>query len=186
MALITTVNCITRVPQAAANVDILDEIIEEAEGIAGGYCHRTLASTSYTEYHNPSYGQTEVCLRNYPVTGTTTVYTAANTTSPTTLTADTDYTIDTDRGIISLLGGTYPDGPRNLKVTYTAGYSTATLPANLRRALYQLVGWLLETAGTVGAQTESMDGYSVTPEKIINGVPESIAAMLDEYRKVVV
>lgn len=186
MALLTTDTAVSRVPQAAsADFGILADVIEDAQGLADGACKHALESADYTEYHDIGWGQVVVALRQSPVTGTPVVQTDANTTAPTTLTADTDYTLDTASGILSSLAGDFPAGPRNLKVTYTAGYTEATLPAGLRRVLLQIVGWILESAGNAGAQSEGQDGYSVTYEALRDGLPESLWNSLQPWRTVV-
>jgi len=186
MALLTVENCMARVPQAAtASLGIMEDVIAEAQGLADGACGRVLESANYTEYHDIGSGQTLVALRQSPVTGTPAVYTDANTTIPTTLTDCTSYTLDTDAGILASTGA-FPSGPRNLLVTYTAGYTAATCPAGLRRVLYQIVGWILESAGNSGAASEGQDGYNVTYEELRDGLPLSLWAALQPWRKVVV
>lgn len=186
MALITVGDCLQRVPQAAGNEDILVDLIEEAEALAGNVCKRKLASASYTDYYDIGVGQAVVALRQAPTTETLVVQTGANSAAPSTLSADTDYTLDTDAGIISSLSGAFPTGSRNLKVTYTAGYTAAACPAGLRRVLYQLVGWLLESAGNAGVSSEGQDGYTAQYDPLEDGVPGNLARALNPWRKVVV
>ena len=186
MALLTVATVISRVPQASsADPTILSDVISEAQSLADGACGRTLETTAYTEYHDIGSEQETVCLRQSPITGTPVVYSDANTTAPTTLVADTDYVLDTTAGILTTLGDSFPSGPRNLKVTYTAGYTSVTLPAGLRRVLLQVVGWILESAGNSGATSEAQDGYNVNYETIRAGLPDSLWNALQPWRKVV-
>ena len=178
MALISVTTAIRRVPQAA-NVDaeVLSDAIEEAQSLADGACKHTLESASYTDYYDIGSAQGVVSLRQFPVTGTPVVLAGG-----VTLVADVGYALDTASGILS---GTFPAGPRNLQVIYTAGYTQATCPAGLRRVLCQIVGWLLETSGNTGATSEGQDGYNVTYEALRDGLPESLWNALQLWRKVV-
>ena len=79
-----------------------------------------------------------------------------------------------------------------MRVQYTAGYSTTTLPSGLKRALLDLVAWLIDSRGNAGVQSESVDGVSVTNEDFGSGqfsgsapFPRRIASQLDAYRRVV-
>lgn len=181
MALLTVQKCIERVPQAAtAAPSIMADVIAEAQDLAGGACGRVLESAAYTEYHDIGVGQAAVVLRQAPVTGTPVVLA-----SGVTLTVDVGYALDTGSGILSAASGVFPAGGRNLVVTYTAGYTAATCPAGLRRVLYQIVGWILESAGNAGAASEGQDGYNVTYETLRDGLPESLWAALQPWRMVV-
>lgn len=185
MPLLVSSKALDWVPQASGKEGRLADAIEMAESLAGAYCHRTLASASYTEYHDIGRDQTQVLLRQAPVVGTITFSVGDNGIAPTLQTVDDDYLLDADAGIVTSLVGSWDEGPRQVKVVYTAGYTSTTIPAALKRALYQLTAWLFETAGNAGAAQESMDGYSVTPHPLVDGVPADIAAMLDPYRRVV-
>ena len=186
MPLITENAVAIRVSQADGKADILEEIIAEAQALADGYCKRVLESASYTEYHDIGHDQAALSLRQYPVTGTLLLYTGTNG-NPTLLqTSGVDYLLDTDAGIINCLTGAWPEGPRNVRATYTAGYTAATCPAGLKAALYDLCAFRLEFTGSAGASGESADGYQVTYEDTIAGVPLSIAKLLDPFARRVV
>jgi hypothetical protein len=183
MALITAGDCRDFVPQAAGHEATLATRIAQAEARADNYCKRRLNSATYTEIRDIGDCQSVVLLRNYPVVGAVVIQEDYNTTTPTTLVLATDYVIDSDIGQIDKLGAYFPGGQRNLAITYTAGYTSTTCPAGLKAALYELVGWLIEMAGNRNATQESADGYSVTYEKLIDGIPESLASDFDPYRR---
>lgn len=171
MALLDYAKTLQRVPQATDDSNLMDAI-EEAEGLASGVCKRNLGSASYTESYDIGFGQAAFALRQYPVTGTPVVQAGG---------VPVAYTIDSATGIVS---GTFPTG--SVSVTYTAGYTEATCPAGLRRVLYQLVGWILESAGNAGVTSEGQDGYTVQYDPLEDGVPGNLARALNPYRKVVI
>lgn len=186
MSLLTVANVQDWVPQAAGEEGLIEDAIAMAEGLADAYCDRDLASAAHTETYDIGDGQGVVALRNYPIdtTATFTVKTAADTSSPTTLTTS-DYERDADHGLLLAAdGGTFPAGARSLEVTYTAGYTSATLPAGLRRALLQLVAWVLESRGNVGTRQESVDGHQWTSENMDGAVPASIGQALHPWKAV--
>lgn len=186
MNLLTTAQVQAWVPQASGEEGLLADAIEMAEALADAYCDRGLTASARTETYDIGDGQGVVALRNYPIdtTATFTVKTAADTSSPTTLTTS-DYERDADHGLLLAAdGGTFPAGARSLEVTYTAGYTTATLPPGLRRALLQLVAWVLESRGNVGTRQESVDGHQWTNEPMDGAVPESIGKMLHPWKAV--
>jgi hypothetical protein len=186
MSLLTLVQVQDWVPQAAGEESLIADAIEMAEALADAYCDRGLAAGARTETYDIGDGQGVVALRNYPIdtTATFTVKTGADTDTPTTLTSS-DYELDATHGLLLAAdGGTFPAGARSLEVTYTAGYTSATLPAGLRRALLQLVAWVLESRGNVGTRQESVDGHQWTSEDMDGVVPTSVGAALRPWKAV--
>jgi len=186
MSLLTVVQVQDWVPQAAGEESLIADAIEMAEALADAYCDRGLAAGARTETYDIGDGQGVVALRNYPIdtTATFTVKTGADTDTPTTLTSS-DYELDATHGLLLAAdGGTFPVGQRSLEVTYTAGYTSATLPAGLRRALLQLVAWVLESRGNVGTRQESVDGHQWTNEDMDGAVPASIGQALHPWKAV--
>lgn len=185
MSLLTVAQVQDWVPQATGEEGLLSDAIEMAEGLADEYCDRPLLAIARTEYHTVEERQSSVQLRAYPVdtTAAFTVLEDAESDTPTTLDSS-DYILDNTAGILYRDSGYWLPGPRNLKVTYTAGYTSATLPAGLRRALLQLVAWVLESRGNVGTRQESVDGHQWTSEDMDGAVPASIGAALRPWKAV--
>jgi hypothetical protein len=179
MSVLTANDCALWLPQATGIPSgLLTDAIEQAEALAGDYCHRVFATASFTEYHDVLAGMESIGLRNPPVSSVVLTDNARGT-APTTVLA-ANYYAETDTGIVTLLYGASP-GTSNLKVVYTGGYSAATLPAGLKRALLQLVGWLIDSRGDAGSSSSSMDGMSITREGMVGNVPASIASQLNPY-----
>lgn len=181
MSLLTVKQVQDWVPQASGEEALIADAITMAEGLADQACSRTLEAASVTEYFDVGEYQSSVVLGRYPVVSVTSVVEDASDTSPTTLTSS-DYILDTPSGILRRDGASWPVGARSVAVTYTGGYTTATLPAGLRRALLQLVAWVFEDRGNVGAVNDQTDGHSVTFDEMDGPVPKRIAQALAPWK----
>lgn len=187
MALITAQDCAMRLPQADGNESIMAAVIAAAEDLAKGVIGYALAVTAYTEKRNIGREQDQLVLNAVPIVidDTHTFTVQKGTTSLTTMTRNTEYHIDTDTGVLTRIdGGTFEEGRRNMTITYSAGYTATTLPAALKDAVLDIVGWRLQSTGGAGSTSEQMDGYSTNYEKLVRGVPESIAEKLQPFARV--
>lgn len=115
-----------------------DELLTALEARAvdqvGKLCHlRLAASGSVTEYHNGS--GSYVLWLDYPATAVASVSTRAFITDAWTALGSTTYELD-GRKLYGL--DVWPEGTRNIKVVYTAGY-TAPLSTTIPRDVYQLI-----------------------------------------------
>jgi len=98
------------------------------------YCKRVFKSAAYTEYYDGVLDMSSLILNQYPVSAISSIYddpswyyTADS------LILATDYAYDADSGMVFLAPGyRFSMGKRNIKITYTAGYST--IPADLANA----------------------------------------------------
>lgn len=116
-------------------------------------------SASRTEYKSGDQSPM-LFMDHHPITAITSVYddNDLNYTADT-LVASTDYSYVAEQGMIFLKAGYFAKGTNNVKVTYTAGYTSATLPEDLKLALAQLViADYLELKGGVNA----FEGESLT------------------------
>lgn len=180
MSLLLSTDVTTWVPQASGqSAAMVLEAIAMAEGLADAYCDCALESASHDEYYSIKTGQERILLRHVPVTAITTVYDDAQATVPSEIDAD-DYVYDPATGILE-----YPFvvGMRTCRVVYTAGYTSATMPEALKRALLQIVAWVFGFRGNVGYKSLSAEGTSETLEPIVNGLPISLGEALEPWRR---
>lgn len=177
MPLIDEQLVLTWVPGASDNAERIADAIRQAQAIAEAYCGFGFDSASYDEYYETPSRATAIVLRHRPVTAVSAVYEDARSSSPTLLDSD-DYYCEGDTGILRRRGG-YWSGV--VRVQYTAGWDSTSVPADLQQALLDLVAWLLNQRGNVGVRAEAMDGYRVDYE---GGLPERVRVVLDKYRKV--
>jgi len=189
MSLLTVSDVQVWVPQSEERTPQIADAIDMAEAAAAQYCGRDLELTSYTEVLDVPPYTASLLLPNWPpVVDITHAMTVTESPDEGALVVpSTDYAVDADSGFLRRIDGAYwASGYRSVQVAYHAGYTSGTLPPGLKRALLQLVAWVMESAGNVGATQESRDGYSVTYEELDQGVPRSIGAALRPYRRLTV
>jgi hypothetical protein len=141
-------------------------------------------SASYTEKHNGN-GWHRIVLKNAPVTTLTSVSVVAPDGSSEAV--DTDaYTYEAETGIVGFqpasegvlsvdewgessdrvwnVSPQFPGGFQNISIVYTGGYSSQTMPAGLKLAMYQYVDVLMSQAvAGVGAgafKSERLGDYN--------------------------
>ena len=151
---------------------VLGQLVDRATKAIESYCKRTFSSASYTEYHDGK-GASALILKHRPVTAVTSVHDDADRVfGADSLIASTDYIVREAEGIIEWLtsSSTFPstaayfyDYQLNVKVIYTAGYST--IPDDLEQACIMLAALLYHRGkqGADGIKQEAQSGaYSVT------------------------
>ncbi len=180
--LLTNTEVLRLVPQAAGQDAIVGDCIDAVEGLANGFCRRTLTSMAQDEYYDTGTDQGVLQLLNWPVTAVTVVTDDAQAAAPTTLTT-AEYIRNNNAGILTRVDAYWTAGTAAVRVQYTAGYTAATCPQMLRQALLRLCSWWFEQRGNVGVSQESSDGWSGTYEDLVDGIPASVATMLRQYRK---
>jgi hypothetical protein len=176
------------------DADSLDWLINAASSFIESFCKRVFtnsgALTTETIYINGT-GRDILLLPNFPVAndGTIRVYTFDTVTQTVldTLTEHTDYEVDFTAG--ALITGQWSNGFKNIKVTYSHGYTTATMPWDLKNACLSLVNYLYSNKDKVGMNSERIGGYSYTKETagqvLFAGlpIPGDIILMLNAYRR---
>ena len=192
MALLTASQVTKWVPGIdAVHADLVADAIDEATSLAEEFCDRALEQSSHDEYTGGYYVEyldvegdtvTVLSLKAYPVTEIVSVYEAASETTPSELDSD-EYRLDSAAGLLHRVDTEWYQGIRQVVVTYTGGYTATTLPAGLRRALLQLVAWVIHGRGDVGNQSDSSDGVSRTRLPMDGGIPADVASMLRPYRR---
>jgi len=141
--------------------DFLQEAINEWSDTVETRLGRVINSAEHTgERHDG--GKLAVLLKNIPVT------TLSSISVDGAALGSSDYTIDTDSGIIRLGSGkAFGGGPGSILVTYTGGYST--VPGDLKRAMMQLVALELYLSGhgrkALAKRSESTDAGTTIYER---------------------
>jgi hypothetical protein len=152
---------------SAADALFVADLIEDVSLAIARHCNRitqdnvpTFLSASRVEYYDGTFSD-EIVLRAYPVTAITSVYTIDNSGNETVVDSDS-YRYDPTTGVLKLLGGwdiegefiesavlsnrpgyyigpypRWPRGMRNVKVTYTGGWTA--IPNDLVRIATQMV-----------------------------------------------
>lgn len=163
----------------SADVDV-ERLIESASRVANTYAQRHLAATDYTERRSGD-GGVELLLRQYPVQSITSIHVDGDREfgDDTEL---TDYEYDEDSGIVYYYDG-WPEGVRNIKIVYRAGYEVATMPQDLVSATIEVIAWMQRriTGGQVGTSSHSYGDESITYELT---PPTSAQRIFEAYREV--
>jgi hypothetical protein len=160
--------------------DLVNVVASRMNSEAG----RALKASTYTEYYDGDGGD-ELILKHYPLTSTDVVIYVDETRAFT----DTDYQVsgtdvllDTEAGIVRLDGDSLSVGERNVRVQYSAGYSSSGSDYALFGAAKEYLQLLWQRASkrdTIGLRTESFEGGSRTYE---NDLPWSVKQVLQMYK----
>ncbi len=143
---------------------------------------RKLKAREYTEYYDGN-GKTSLYLDNWPLASTTITITIDSDrafTSTGDIVTSTDVMLTTESGRVRLDGDYFDSGEKNVKVEYTAGYTTSSY-FDLTEAAkeYLQILWNRKTAkDPVAVRTEAYEGISRTFEPEF---PWSVKKILDMY-----
>jgi len=111
---------------------IIESLIDEVSKLFETYCDRIFGSAEYTEYFDGG-GRSWVRPKNYPITAVSGIWDDFEWGWDAEDLIDSSYyRVATDGMFIILKNLTFVDAEQNVKVVYTAGYST--IPFDLRGA----------------------------------------------------
>ena len=147
---------------------------------------RLLKNRSITEFYDGD-GSTWLMLNQYPLSSTTIVITKdGDGTRGFTTTyqmTTTDIRCDTDIGVLSVVGDVFDSGYRNIKVAYSAGYSSSgsnsTPLVSAQKDYVQLLWNRQNNRGSIGVRSESAESGSRTYE---TDLPWSVLKVLQGYK----
>lgn len=160
MALVTAANYKTRAGIAGTTYDgIIALLIPEAEAKVASFCDRIIedVGSDLTEYYDGT-GTNTLTLKAYPITAWTSISylsSVASSVASYTAYATDEYYYVADTGKVIRYSGidyafldspnediVWPCGPANIKVVYRGGYTTSTVPGDMKEAIYDLIGML--------------------------------------------
>lgn len=122
---------------------IIEGFINKASIWANDFTQRLLLSRTLTEYYDGE-GETELLLRQYPVTALTSLYddTLRAFGAGTAIDIANNVVLDGEKGIVRLWNQAvaFNDGIANVKVVYTAGYALASVPESIKEAVLLYIG----------------------------------------------
>ena len=120
-------------------LDKIDLLIDSSVSRAENFIGRKLESALRTQYLAGTGGH-KIILPIYPVTTITSISVDSERLYATLLTTS-EYYLDSETGIITLFNKTTPEDVATIKIVYTAGWTEATLPADLKMAFVELIDW---------------------------------------------
>ncbi len=170
----------------------LDILVESISQLVKTYCGNSIVdyySSTKTEYFDIDDKYTsELFVTESPLTSVTSVAERATIAdSYTTLTANTDYYVDTEHDRIFRIDGEksieyYKKGFASVKVVYNAGFSA--VPTDLKLAVFDLVTYYLKeehkTQRSIAGTTLRNEGSTSIKNDI--GFPDHIKRVLDLYK----
>jgi len=150
---------------------VINTVISNVSKLIKNYCGRDLVSTSYTEYYNGN-GKRHLRVKQYPITEITEINddddNVWDSTTEIVLT-DVLYSSKTsgaelaNLGIVALRDNVFSLGLANIKISYTAGYSS--IPSDLELAAKRLVGANLKE-GKENGLVISVQSEEDTPKRL--------------------
>lgn len=173
---------------------LITELIDDVTDFIEKFCGRRFKKTTYTQEiydgYSSSRGLKETLrLKNFPIT-TAVGVTSFQYQTGTSTWADfqsTDYIVDYDAGILQMLNGKFPEGFRNIRVTYEAGYTidftteaNHTLPRDIENLATKLVIREFKRREHIGKSSETIGSDTV---QWLNVFDHDIALTLAKYQK---
>lgn len=168
--------------------DLIKRLINSATKMIENYCDRRFLSTAYSNERYSGDGGHYLFLRNYPATSLTSIeYMTGDYNSPNWEAYDSEFysivTTDEKNGGVIYNDIPFYGGENNLRVNYTAGYTT--IPEDIQQACLDLVSWFYKKRKTHGIKSESLGDRSVTYFDIKGSSPITdlgLDEMLDPYK----
>lgn len=162
---------------------LLNELISGASKAIENFCNRIFGEAPYTEYHDGR-GRPSVVLKQLPVVSVTSVHDDIDRDFEAGDLVDADnYIVDMVAGIIILKNdATFADGVLNVKVVYTAGYSTIPEAADLGCQIWVAAFYNRLKDGADGFTSENIGGIA---QAFLNiPMPENVKALILPYREI--
>ena len=152
-----------------ADLSVLELLIDGVSEQFNAATDRTLKTTTYTDLYLDGNGQPDIYLPNYPVTTLTSVY-EDGTLLTEGLTGDFVLYSSNNGAWLHKLSGTWLEGPKTIKITYTAGYGAVSpagspaLPQRVKTACLIQLGdfWQKFSHKSWGETARSLANQSVT------------------------
>jgi hypothetical protein len=139
--------------------------INEESAIVNRMAGINFGSTQYTQYYDYN-GEEDLFLKHAPViTIDTFEYNTAslgNAASWTTKVEDTDFSVDQDRGVVTLISGNFSpsSGKKRMRITYTAGYDD--IPYEVQKLATKLVAKRVIDSVLAKDTNERQSGKSIS------------------------
>lgn len=111
--------------------NLIEELLKSVSSKIDSYCNRTLESTTHTEYLD-GFNNEILYPKNYPITSVSGIWEdLSRLWSDSTLVNSSYYFIDSNSIVRST--GTFMEGKKVIKITYTAGYQSTAIPNDLKQ-----------------------------------------------------
>lgn len=179
---IPAVKSYLRIPSTNVDDDgLIRSLVDAVNMELAQSLQRNILSADYTDIRNGT-GTKSLVLPNYPITAVSSVEIIAQPLQPglipppAVLTFGIQFTFD-DYGL-RYIGGVWPKGTANIKVSYTAGY--AAMPGDLAHAGAKLCAMRYRELERLGQKSKSMGGEVVTYD--VSDMPADVLAIVQRYQ----
>jgi len=157
---------------------VIARLVTAVSNYIQSWLNRTFAMATYTDISNGNNESTKM-FSNYPVQSVSSV-----TISGVAIPASADgiaYGYVFDDQSLALIGTTCGRGLKNVRITYTAGYSS--VPFEIAQACIELVAIRYRERTRVGEVSKSLGGETVSFTQ--KDMPDSVRTILNNYKKVI-
>lgn len=170
------------------NDDTISTIIEGVSSIVKNYCQRTFTDyvTSPKEEAFDGGGHT-IFLTEVPVLEISEISERRTLSGDwEVLEEDTDFVVDSELGTVYRTTdsgyGSWPSGPKRVKVVYTGGYED--LPSDLKLAIFDVINYYYKNEYVPRKSFQSVTKESSTTTSVSNraSFPDHITRVLDFYK----
>lgn len=144
---------------------------------------------TFVEYHNCDKNNNgTIFLKNYPVSSVASVYDDPDWAyGSSALISSDDYSYDPDTGVLKY-DGTFNEGFRTVKITYTAGYTAVTVPKWLKQILLrQVAHWHKQKTNQnwdVSSIAAPGGGGTLSYKALENNFLPEFILMIEKHRRV--
>jgi uncharacterized phiE125 gp8 family phage protein len=190
MTQIDTTSALVELEEVKAWLDIkasdkdnwFQQLINRVSADCAAYCDRTLISATYTDAEYDGTGSDTLVLPHYPVSAITALKASING-AALTEGREEDFVFDSDTGIVTLIGGTFSKEKRGVTITYTAGYTLANVPQDLKQAVLEAIAFRYmemdrKRVGVTSQEAGQQRSYYTTEP-----YPEHVRQVWDRYTK---
>lgn len=176
------------IPLAEASMDdLVMDIINHCSTLIESYCNRKFIEQTFTERHNGS-GTTELLVNQWPINSITTLHIdSSREFGVETLIDSASYEFfnneQEDGYSIEIYEGNFPEGRKNVKIVYAAGYPVfANVPSDLQMGCKIALAFYYQHQQQ---QDWTMSTKSKGEENIVlvQGLPESATKLLANYKR---
>ena len=161
----------------------LDRLVTAASRRIATFCDRRFISETYTEFQHGRRTNTLI-LKHWPAVKPTELNEDADSVFPaSSQIASDEYDILDDQFVVLLSGRRFRPGTRSIKIVYTAGYTTANIPEDLKDNANWLVEHLFNMTSDrrVGIVSKSKSGESIS--YITDDLPPLVKQGLMPYKR---
>lgn len=162
----------------------LQRLITAASALVASFCGRKLKSTSYTEYRNGQ-GGSSILLKNWPVTQLTSLEIDGKAIPARTTQGGSGYVLGDQRQFLYAPGYVFSPGQQNVKIAYTAGYTTNDPEYRvISQAVIELVAQKWKRRDHIDEQSHSLHG-NITASFSQRDIPPETRLALKPFVQVI-